>query len=203
MTLDEIPTGTLVAVYGKAASGKTHVIMDRIGKLHQSDAESVVLYFDTDFRSMSHSYMEQFGVDLDRIIIYETNDIHVIDRVLKDIDYYITEGAPIKMVVLNNLAGVNLHEQSERVVGPDGEIINAKPIAIRAILYGAIMRKLADLAHKHGIYVNVAVQVRANLDGDGKPYVPSPNAAKVSDYLVEVDKCQVESITKVEKEANG
>jgi len=43
------------------------------GQLHQTDPEAIVLHFDTEMRDTIPTWAKVFGIDLDRIVSYSTN----------------------------------------------------------------------------------------------------------------------------------
>jgi RecA/RadA recombinase len=203
VTLDEIPAGDLVVIYGVCGSGKTHVAMDAVGKVHARDEEAIAVCVDTDCRGFSNHYVEQFGVDKDRIVFYETGEALAIEKLVGDLDRFISDGAPIKILVVNSVSGLR-YPKPVPVVGPDGEVTDQPPIAYHAMCLSVLLEKLHDLAHKHKIFVQVVTHARKNISSyatESKPYAPAHKGIKdFAEYMVEVEKCQVKSIVKLEKE---
>ncbi len=178
--------GTVVGIYGTAASGKLHVAMDTIGGLHAADPDAIAMVIDTEYRGINDHYVKQFGVDSERMVVFNTNEHAAILRHLEEFGKLVDEGMPLKMLVVYSISAIFYR----LFAGPGPSEQNQ------------MLGMLRSFAKGYGVTVLLVCQVRANMvlgSAQSEPYLPSPRGVRdVADCLVGVDKCRITSMEKVE-----
>jgi RecA/RadA recombinase len=157
-------------IYGPAKSGKSLFSLAFAGQLHKDDPEAIVLHFDTEMRSTIPQWSKAFGIDMDRVISYSTNDPHqIFDYIKNEVAAMLQEGAPIKMIIIDSLAGIeypkeaNAESTTNHVMGDGSQYLNRG------------MKAITKTIRDNGIYTILCQHVRANMD---------PNSAKYKPYII-------------------
>lgn len=157
-----IPYGCSAVIYGPPKGGKSIMCNAIIGQMHKDDDQAIAVVFNTEMRGSMQSNiseMHKWGIDPDRIIIFDVNEPeNIFDRIETDINAMIQEGAPIKMVVIDSLTQIqgrrsqNATSVLTQQIGDEAATIKD---GLKRILPVIRRRKLALIATAH---------VRAELD---------------------------------------
>lgn len=159
-------------------SGKSLLALSMIGAMHKQDDEGVVLYFDTEYRESFRHWSVPMGIDENRFIPFITNNpIDIFDFIANDVNAMIQQqGAKIRAIVIDSLAGINYPKESNKSQSTDMVIGDAA-----AYLPGAL-KLILPVIKQHKIALVVCQHVRANMDpmkAKYHPYIiPGGNALK-------------------------
>lgn len=162
---------TAVVLYGRCGAGKTRVVWDRIGKLHKSDPEAIAIVIDTEYRhhQTPHSVLKEYGVDPDRLAIFEQNQTQAMIERIGDVMKFVEGGAPVRMLVISTVNGI----ATRRYNGDDPLPIGTYAQSLQNVLHAA--RALTQAA---GVNLVLVCQVRADLAPNApKRYLASPASA--------------------------
>jgi len=169
-----LPFGYSVIFFGPAKGGKSLIINDMIGNLHQKDPTAIAIKFDTEARSQLQTPMESnvenklFGIDPNRINIFETNHPgKIFNYIAKDVAEMCAEGAPIRVIAIDSISGV----QGRRNM--DNNDVMAYTIADQASVITDGLRLVLPVIRKYKIALLITCQVRMQMD---------PNIAKYEKY---------------------
>lgn len=157
-----LPRGFTVCVYGPPKGGKTVFTKMMIGQLHQDDPEAIAVVFDTEFRTagqLTAEHAKMYGIDTDRLITYQVNAPSMIfDRIEKEIAAMCQEGAPIKLIVIDSLTGV----QGRREMNSDS--IDNQQIGDHALTIQTGLKRILATQRRYGIALALTCHVRAEMD---------------------------------------
>jgi RecA/RadA recombinase len=157
-----LPLGYSMLLWGPPGGGKSLLSNAIIGHLHQTDPEAIVIKFDTEFRSrgqLNDSNATNFGVDMDRLIIYEVSKPgDVFDRIEQEIAVMAAEGAPIKLIIIDSINGVQGRREAV------SESIDKMTIGDHAQTVQIGLKKVLPVQRKYGISLIVVAQQRSQLD---------------------------------------
>jgi RecA/RadA recombinase len=159
--------GYTAMIRGPAKSGKTLFALAFAGQLHKDDPEAIVLHFDTEMRETVPTWAKVFGIDMDRIISYSTNDPkQIFDYIASDVLAMLQEGAPIKMIIIDSLAMINYPKEANADSTTDFVIGDQAAYLSRA------MKAILPVIRKYKIFNILCQHVRANMDPNSAKYMP-------------------------------
>lgn len=108
-----LPRGMGIALYGPPKGGKSLLLADFAGALHQSDPDAIVVKIDTEFRDEAQfpePVLRAWGIDPNRYICRQTNSsAEVFDWIADEKEGLygmIKEGLPIKLVVIDSISSI-------------------------------------------------------------------------------------------------
>lgn len=162
--------GYSMLLYGPAKSGKSLFSLAMAGQLHRDDPDAIVLHFDTEYRETVPTWAKVFGIDMDRIITFSTNNpIQIFDYIANDVKAMLQDGAPIKMIIVDSLAMINYPKEA------NAESTTNHVIGDGAAYLSRAMKAILPVIRQHKIYNILCQHVRANMD---------PNMAKYKPYII-------------------
>lgn len=165
-----IKPGYTAMIYGPAKSGKSLFSLAFAGQLHKDDPDAIVLHFDTEYRQTVPTWANVFGIDMNRIISYSTNNPQeIFDYIATDVQAMLQDGAPIKMIIIDSLAMINYPKEANAESTTNAVIGDGASYLARG------MKAILPVIRKHGIYTILCQHVRANMD---------PNSAKYRPYVI-------------------
>ncbi len=172
-----LKAGYSAMIYGPPKSGKSLLSYAFAGHLHQTDPEAIVLHFDTEFRDNMEHWQKAFGIDPERFISYQTNNpVNIFDYIANDVKAMLQDGAKIKMIIIDSLAGILYPKEANRDQTTDMVIGDAS-----AYLSGAL-KLIIPVIRQFKIALLLCQHIRSNMDptmAKYKPYnVPGGNALK-------------------------
>lgn len=162
--------GYTALIYGPPKSGKSLFSLAFAGQLHKDNPDAIVLHFDTEMRETIPTWANVFGIDMDRVISYSTNDPkEIFDYIANDVQALLQEGAPIKMIIIDSLEGINYPKEGNAESTTDHVIGDASAYLKRG------MKAIIPVIRKNGLYCILCQHVRANMD---------PHMAKYKPYII-------------------
>jgi RecA/RadA recombinase len=157
-----LPLGYSVLLWGPPGGGKSLLTNATIGQLHRSDPEAIVVKFDTEFRSdgqLTPEIAESFGVDLDRLIVFEANRPgEVFDTFSDKIGALVADGAPIKLAIIDSINGIQGRREAE------SDSVENYTIGDHAQTVQIGMKRILPIQRRHNIALIVTAQQRAEMD---------------------------------------
>lgn len=153
-----LPRSFSAVFMGEAKSGKSLASYLIAGELHKRDKEAIVVRFDSEMRSTAQMG-GAFGIDSDRFIAFDTNKpVEIFDRISKDIEEMCTQGAPIKLIIIDSLTAIQgLREQN-------ADSIENVQMADRAAMITKGLKQILPTIRRHKIALICTTHMRANLD---------------------------------------
>lgn len=162
--------GYTTMLYGPPKSGKSLLAYAAAGALHKRDPEAHVLHFDTEIRQNADTWAKSFGIDMDRFHSYPTNKANeIFDFIADEVEAALQGGMPIKMIIIDSVAGIMFPKESNRDKSTDMVIGDA------AAYLGPAMKMVLSTIRKYDIALILCQHVRQNMD---------PNMAKYRPYIV-------------------
>lgn len=159
--------GYSMLIYGPPKSGKTLFSLAFAGQLHKDDPDAIVLHFDTEMRETVPTWAKAFGIDLNRIVSYSTNNPEeIFDFIANDVKAMIEDGAPIKMIIIDSLEGINYPKEANSDSTTNHIIGDASAYLKRG------MKAILPVIRKNKLYNIMCQHVRANMDPNMAKYKP-------------------------------
>lgn len=157
-----LPQGFSLVLYGPPKGGKSLICNAMIGQLHRDDPEAVVIKFDTEFRELGQLTDEKckmWGIDRNRYVVYQVNSpAMVFDRIEKDIASMCQDGAPIKMVIIDSIQGI----QGRRSM--NAESIDVQQIGDHALTIQEGLKRINSVQHTCKFGLVLTCHIRAEMD---------------------------------------
>lgn len=158
-----LPYGYSLLLGGKPKGGKSTIINDMIGSLHQKDPKAIVIKIDTEFREKvqnSEKELQKWGIDEERYIAYERDDPDTIDFIDKDLTELMEKGCPIRLLALDSINGIvgfrtESAETARKAFNQMGD--NAKTQQL-------LMSKLLSFCRKYKVAAIISAHVGAEMD---------------------------------------
>lgn len=162
--------GYTAMIHGPPKSGKSLFALAFAGQLHRDDPDAIILHFDTEYRKTVDTWAGVFGIDMNRIQSYATNDpTQIFDFIATDVKAMLQEGAPIKMIIIDSLAMIQDPKEANKDQSTDFTIGGA------AAYLGPAMKMIIPVIRTYNIANILCQHVRMNMD---------PNKAKYYPYIV-------------------
>lgn len=157
-----LPMGYTAMLYGPPKGGKTVLTNMFTGKLMKDDPEAMVVKFDTEYRTegqLTEKSAQMFGIDYERLVPYQTNiPSQIFDRITKDVADMCQDGAPIKLVIIDSLYGI----QGRRTLNSD--TVDKQQIGDHALTIQDGLKRVLDVQRKYRFAMLLVDQVRAEMD---------------------------------------
>lgn len=157
-----LPLGYTAILYGPPGGGKSLVSSMTSGQVHRDYEDGIVVKFDTEFREasqMSEKSAALFGIDPERYICYSVNrPSEVFDRIEKDLAALCDDGAPIKLVIIDSITGV----QGRREENADS--VDVQQVGDQALTIQTGLRRILPIQRRHKFAVLLTAHVRAEMD---------------------------------------
>ncbi len=157
-----LPLGYSVLLWGPPKAGKTLLSNSIIGELHRTDPDAIVVKFDTEMRDegqMLPETAETYGIDLDRYVVFQVNKpAEVFDKIETEIGALVQKGAPIKLIIIDSITGV----QGRREANSD--TIEQHNIGDHAQTVQIGLKRILPMQRKNRIALIVTAHARAELD---------------------------------------
>jgi len=157
-----LPRGYSMLLYGPPRGGKSVLLNEMIGYLHQSNPNAVAIKFNTEFRENAQLSKEQtamYGIDPDRLISYEVNQPdQIFDRIEKDIGAECQDGLDVGLIGIDSLNSM----QGRR--GMNADTIMTQQIGDNAATIQEGLRRILPVQRKHRIGLVLTSHIRAQMD---------------------------------------
>jgi RecA/RadA recombinase len=157
-----LPFGFTSVLYGPPKGGKSVLLHMMIGWLHQTDPDAIAIKIDTEFRNdgqLDAAAMQLYGIDPDRLIVMQTNvPSEIFDQIEKDIAAMCQQGAPIKLIGIDSVSGI----QGRREM--TSESVEKQTIGDHAQTIQIGLKRILPVIRKYDIALALVTQVRAEMD---------------------------------------
>lgn len=157
-----LPRGYSMLLWGPPGGGKSLLTNALIGQMHSDDPESIAIKFDTEFRSsgqLGADTAESFGVDTERLLTYEVNrPDQIFDRIEMEIGPLVEKGAPIQLIVIDSINGVQGLRETE------SDSINKLSVGDHAQTIQKGLKRILPVIRRNKIALVVISQQRSELD---------------------------------------
>jgi RecA/RadA recombinase len=157
-----LPLGYTAVLYGPPKGGKSVLSHMMAGWLHQSDPDAIVVKFDTEYRldgQLDDESMRVFGIDTDRLLPIMTNSpMTIFDQIEKDIAANCQAGAPIKMIIIDSVSGIQGRREMQN------ESVEKQTIGDHAQTIQIGLKRILPVIREHDIALVLIAQVRAEMD---------------------------------------
>ena len=146
--------GGIVELFGTPSSGKTSLAIETLALAQKNDPEFIGMWLETE-HSIFPEILQQHGVDLDRTVFVNQEDVDNAENALDIVHAALIQGIP-NMVVVNSVAGFlpKMEEDSD---------LDKQNIAATARLMSKLFRKITGPAGKHKTTMIFINQVRDNV----------------------------------------
>lgn len=162
-----IVPGYSALIYGPPKSGKSLFALAFAGQLHRDDPDAIVLHFDTEYRKTVDTWAGVFGIDMDRIKSYATNNpVLIFDFIANEVKAMLQAGAPIKMIIIDSLAMIQDPKEANKEHSTDFTIGGA------AAYLGPAMKMIIPVIREFNIANIICQHVRMNMDPMKAKYYP-------------------------------
>lgn len=183
-----IPLGYSAILYGPPKAGKTVLVNAITGQLHKDDPEAIAIKFNTEWREAGQ-FSPIWGIDRDRYQAYEVNTPKdIFDRIEGPIADMCQQGAPIKLIVIDSMQGIQ-----GRLGVNTSSVADIRP-GDHALTIQEGLKRIAPVIHKYNIALIMTAHVRENITMGGGPAVRKTKMAgswglkHAAEYFVFVDK---------------
>lgn len=157
-----LPKGYSLLLYGPPRGGKSILLNEMIGWLHQSDPEAVAIKFNTEFREkaqLDDDLMKMYGIDPDRLISYEVNAPNqIFDRIEKEIAAEIQDGLKVGLIGIDSINGV----QGRRSL--NAESVDVQQIGDHALTIQTGLQRILPCQRKGNYGLVLTSHIRAEMD---------------------------------------
>ena len=162
-----LPLGYSAIMWGPPGGGKSLLCNNMAGQVHSDYEDGIVVKFDSELREesqMTDRSVALYGIDRDRYICYEVNKASdIFDRVERDLGALCQDGAPIKLVIIDSITGI----QGRR--DENAKSVDVQQIGDHAATIYAGVKRILPTQRKYGFSVILTAHARAEMD---------PNEAK-------------------------
>jgi len=157
-----LPLGYSEVFWGPPKGGKSLAVYMKIGQLHQSDPNAIAILFSTEMRAglqLTPLMRKQYGIDDDRLVIYETNKPdEIFDHIEGDIKKDLQDGMPLKYVAIDSITNV----LGRRTLNADS--IMTQQIGDQAKTIQDSLAMVQGTLRRHKVALSLVAQARAELD---------------------------------------
>lgn len=146
--------GGIVELFGAPASGKTSLAIETLALAQKNDPEFIGMWLETE-HSIFPEILQQHGVDLERTVFVNQEDVDNAENALDIVYGAIVQGIP-NMIVINSVAGFLPKTEME-------SDLDKQNIGLTARLMSKLFRKITGPAGKHKMLVVFINQIRDNV----------------------------------------
>ena len=146
--------GGIVELFGAPASGKTSLAIETLALAQKNDPNYIGMWLETE-HSIFPEILEQHGIDLERTVFVNQEDVDNAENALDIIYSAVKNGIP-NMVIINSVAGLTPKKETE-------EELSKQDIALVARIMSKFFRKITGAAGKNKTTMIFINQVRDNV----------------------------------------
>jgi RecA/RadA recombinase len=162
-----LPRGYTMVLYGPQKGGKTLLTNLMVGKLHQTDPDAIAIKFDTEMRTnvqLTELPLKNFGIDENRYIVYHVNSPEeIFNRIENEVQAMIQDGAPIKLVIVDSITGI----QGRRAMNAKDGVMTQQ-IGDEAATLQVGLKRILPVIRRGKIGLILTTQLRADMDPNAK-----------------------------------
>lgn len=181
--------GKAICFYGPESSGKSLLAQLTLIEIQKKYPDAIVMWFDAEY-SFSKDWFAKLGGDLDRLVVYATNDPEkIFDFMWNDVYEMLQDGMPLKGVCIDSIKSIlypgDIKDVSTKItMGGSG-----------AKYLGPALKRLLPVIREFDVTTCLVQQVYEELDpmkAMRNPYkLPDGRALKhFCDYMMEVTKSE-------------
>ena len=153
-----VPKNASILFFSEPKAGKSLSIYAMVKEMQERDPEGIAIYFNTEMRGQLQ-YTAIPGLDMERLIIYDTNDpVEIFDRVENDVRAMVQDGMPLRILAIDSLTGIMGVKR-----GATDSVANHL-MGDQALTLQVGLGKLVPFCKRNGILLIGTSQMRANLD---------------------------------------
>lgn len=157
-----LPLGYGALIWGPPKAGKSVIANAIIGQMHRDDPDAIAIKYNTEMREAGQLTAEQaavWGIDRDRYMAFDVNEPALIfDKIETDIKAMCDEGAPIKLIIIDSLTGI----QGRRAMNAD--TVMTQQIGDEAKTLQDGLKRILPVIRRKRIALVGTAHVRAELD---------------------------------------
>lgn len=156
------PRGFSTLLWGPPKGGKSLTLKAFVGHLHLTDPEALAIIYDTEYRwkgQLTEDIAASYGIDLDRIIIYEGNKPEAIwDRTEKDLPKVVQDGGKIGLVAIDSVSAVLGRREAE------SDTITKQQRGDQAMTTQLGLQRILGTQRTMGFHLFLTAQARSEMD---------------------------------------
>lgn len=156
------PFGYSCLLWGCKKAGKSLLLYDWVGQLHQDDPDAIAIKFDTEFRDegqLSEDMARAYRIDLDRYLVYQVNrPEQIFDRIRGPITDMIKQGARVKLIGIDSISAVMGRRESEQ------ESVTNQQIGDHAMTMQIGLKSILESQRKNKIALILTAHARDEMD---------------------------------------
>jgi RecA/RadA recombinase len=157
-----LPYGYTEVLFGPPKEGKSVYAHMKMGWLHQTDPDAIIIKVDTEYRTdgqLDSEAMKTFGIDEERLVVIQSNNPEdIFDQIEKDVAANCEAGAPVRLVVIDSISGI----QGRREMTT--ESVTKQTIGDHAQTIQIGLKRILPVIRKYNIALIAICQVRAEMD---------------------------------------
>lgn len=152
------PKNSSILFFSEPKAGKSLSIYAMIKEMQARDPEGISIYFNTECRGQLQ-YEAIPGIDLERSIIYDTNQAtEIFDRLEGDIKAMVQDGLPLRMIAIDSLNGIMGTKRDA------AESVSNHLMGDQALTLKNGLSKLIPFCKRNKILLIGTAQMAANLE---------------------------------------
>jgi recombination protein RecA len=165
-----VPVGELVLFWGPQGAGKTSQTLKLLAKSQKLHPEKYAIWIDTEY-AFDPARAEYFGVDTDRLLVFQTNTFDGAIAPLAKIEAEIHEHKNICCIVMDSVKGLQgINAEAQMAAGNVASAANAFGGNAKAL--SQALQILLRLANECGILTLLTNHANMNLDSMTSKYTP-------------------------------
>lgn len=165
-----VPLGELVMFWGPPGSGKTLQALKLIAKMQKKHTDKFAIWIDTEYSFDPKRAMEM-GVDVDRLIVFQSNTFEGAIAPLGKIEEEIKEQKNICAIVLDSVKGLqSINSEGQMAEGKVDSAANAFGGIAKSV--NPALHVLVRIANECGILTVLTNHANMNMDPMTAKYEP-------------------------------
>lgn len=157
-----LPLGYTTVLYGPPKGGKSVLSHMMMGWLHQTDPEAIAIKIDTEYRAdaqLNSEACKMYGIDEERLLVMKTNSpAKIFDQIEGHVAALCAQGAPIKLIVIDSISGVQGRREQKT------ESVEDHTIGDHAQTIQIGLKRILPVIRDYNIALVIITQVRAEMD---------------------------------------
>lgn len=158
-----LPRGFSLLMGGPPKGGKSTLVNSFISQFQKDYPELYVIKIDTEFKESVQTDVddvEKWGIDEDRYICYERNDVEIADFITNDVQKMVQDGFPLGLLINDSFSQMEGFRASDAATAKKA----ASQIGDNARTAQTLMARILPFIRKHKIGFIGTAHVGAELD---------------------------------------
>jgi hypothetical protein len=153
-----VPKNASILFFSSPKAGKSLSIFAMIAQMHKDDPQGIAILYSTELRGQLQ-FEAVDGLDLDRMIIFDTNQAtEIFDRIDTDIKAMVEEGMPLRIIAIDSINGI-MGTKREATDSVANHLMGDHALTVKNGL-----SKLVPFCKSNKIMLIGTAQMTANLD---------------------------------------